>query len=193
MDGFELNKITAAILLALLIGMLSSMIANHLVVPEILDKNVYIVEGLEEPGEAVVEAAPKVEIEPIEAALAAADVDRGKTIAKKCIQCHTFEKGGPNRVGPNLWSIVSAKVAQVAGFTYSRSMSKLGGIWTFERLNSYLYKPRALVKGTKMAFAGLKKVQDRADVVAYMNSMSDSPQALPAGQTKDEDNKGEEQ
>jgi len=127
MDGFELNKIAAAVLLALLIGMLSSMIANHLVAPEMLDKNVYIVDSLEEPGAAVVEAAPKVEIEPIEEALASADVDKGKIIAKKCVQCHTFEKGGPNRVGPNLWGIVSAKVAQVAGFVYSRSMSELGG------------------------------------------------------------------
>ena len=192
MDGFELNKITAAVLLALLIGMLSSMIANHLVVPEMLEKNVYIVEGIEEPGVPVIEAVPKVEIEPIEEALASADVDRGKIVAKKCVQCHTFDKDKPNRVGPNLWGIVNAQVAKVAGFTYSRAMSALGGTWTFDRLNRYLYKPRALVKGTKMAFAGLKKVRDRADVVAYMNSMSDTPQSLPVVKPKDADKKGEE-
>ncbi len=179
MDGLELNKISAAVLLALLIGMVSSMVSDKMIAPQMLEKNVYIVEGLEETQPlAAVGVAVKAVIESIGPLLASADIERGKIIAKKCVQCHTFDKGGPNRVGPNLWGIVGKDVAKVANFAYSRAMSELGGEWTFERLGRLLYKPRDLVRGTKMAFAGLLKAKDRADIVAYMNSMSDKPEAL---------------
>ncbi len=193
MDGFELNKMAAAGLLALLIGMVASIIADELVSPKLLEKNVYIVEGIADGVPAVVEAVAKVVIEAVEPLLASASLEKGKQVAKKCVQCHTFEKDGPNRVGPNLWNIVGAKVGQVSGYAYSRAMSEIGGNWDFDRLNRYLHKPRALVKGTKMAFAGLLKVKDRADVIAYMNSMNDSPLPLPADKASQELKQGEEQ
>ena len=113
--------------------------------------------------------------------LAGANIENGKNVAKKCLQCHTFEKGGLNKIGPNLYGVLGKKFAHMAGFAYSTALSKMQGTWTFEELNKMIYKPGKFVSGTKMAFAGLKEAKDRADVIAYINSMSDSPLALPAG------------
>ncbi len=182
-DSFELNKLAAAGLLALLIGMICAKISDALVEPEQIAKSVYIVQGLEVV--ATAGGAPAKEgPEPIEPFLAKSDIERGKVVAKKCAACHTFNKGDPNRIGPNLYAIVGSKVAEVAGYSFSKAMSGLGGVWSIDRLSDYLYKPAAYVKGTKMSFAGLTNPQERADVIAYLNSLSDSPQPLPTASPK---------
>ena len=111
----------------------------------------------------------------LEARLAAADPDRGKKVFRKCSACHTAEKGGARKIGPNLWGIVGAPVGAREGFRYSKAMTAFGGSWTPERLDAYLTRPRTVVKGGSMSFAGLKRGRDRADVIAFLNGMSDSP------------------
>jgi len=111
----------------------------------------------------------------LEARLAAADPDRGKKVFRKCSACHTVEKGGTRKIGPNLWGIVGAPAGAREGFRYSKAMTAFGGSWTPERLDAYLTKPRTVVKGGSMSFAGLKRGRDRADVIAFLNGMSDSP------------------
>ena len=109
------------------------------------------------------------------ARLAAANPDRGAKIFRKCVACHSVEKGGPNSTGPNLWGILGADVATREGFRYSRAMKALTGSWTPERLDVYLLKPRELVKGSSMTFVGLKRERDRADLIAFLNTKSDDP------------------
>ena len=121
----------------------------------------------------------------IGALLAKADATKGQTSAKKCAACHDFTKGGPNKIGPNLWGVVGRPVASVANFAYSDGMKKFGEggkTWSFEELDKYLANPKADVPGNKMAFPGLKKDDERANVIAYLNTLSDSPQPLPAAQ-----------
>ena len=98
---------------------------------------------------------------------------------KQCFTCHTIDKGGPNKVGPNQWNIVGRKKASHEGFSYSSALQAKGGDWTYEDIDHMIYKPQAFVRGTKMAFAGLPKEQDRADVIAYLRTMSDNPPPLP--------------
>lgn len=111
----------------------------------------------------------------VTAALAQADAAKGERVFKKCQSCHTVEQGDRNKVGPNLYGVVGGKVAAVDGFKYSSALLEHGGEWTPERLDAYLANPRGAVKGTRMTFAGLKKDADRADVIAYLNTFSDSP------------------
>lgn len=177
MDGFEINKIIMAVLIALLTLMVASIIANEMISPAPLTKPSYIVEGVERSQ--TTSAAPQ-ELPPVSPLLAGASVENGKVIAKKCTQCHTFEKGGANKIGPNLYGVLGKKFAHMASFAYSSALSKMQGTWDFEEVNKLVYKPSKLIPGTKMAFAGLKDAKDRADIIAYLNSMSDSPLPLPA-------------
>ena len=111
--------------------------------------------------------------------LAAADPEAGKKVWRKCKACHTIDKDGKKRIGPNLWNIVGADVGAREGFKYSKGMLAFGGQWTYERLDAYLTKPRKVVKGGKMSFVGLKKPKDRANVIAFMRMMADEPLPLP--------------
>jgi cytochrome c len=111
--------------------------------------------------------------------LASADLARGETVAKKCLSCHTFGNGGKDSTGPNLWDVVGAERAAKAGFNYSDAMATFGGAWSLESLDDYLRKPGKYIKGTRMAFAGIRKADDRANLIAYMRSQSDNPIALP--------------
>jgi len=124
-------------------------------------------------------AAPKIVLD-LGTLMASADADAGKKIARKCVSCHTFDQGGRNAVGPNLYGIVGSAKARLTNFNYSGAMQAAEGDWSFETLNSYLRKPSAYIKGTRMAFAGIRKDADRANLLAYMRTMSDSPAALPA-------------
>ena len=122
-------------------------------------------------------------IEPIAPLLADADVAAGEAVFKKCQACHTDDKGGANKVGPNLWGVVNRPVASHEGFKYSSAMQAFaegGTVWDYEHLNAFTHKPKDLVPGTAMGFAGLKKVEDRANLVAYLRTMADTPEPLPS-------------
>jgi cytochrome c len=178
----EFNKIFAAILCAGILGMVSGIAAEMLVEPEHLAQPAYPIEGVEVvAGGAGAAGGGAAALEPVEPLLASANVANGEKIAGQCKSCHTFEKGGPNRVGPNLWGVVGNHHAHAEGFAYSAAMSGLKDkTWDFAALNEFIYKPAAAVPGTKMGFAGLKKTQDRADLLAWLDAQSDKPLPLPA-------------
>lgn len=122
---------------------------------------------------------PAEPVEPLPVRLASADIERGKTVAKKCISCHTFEKGQANKVGPNLFDIYGGPHAHAQGFAYSNAIKAKEGPWTAEDLEAFLLKPSAYAPGTKMAFAGLSSPGERAAIIKYLNSLSDAPKPLP--------------
>lgn len=109
-----------------------------------------------------------------------ADIAKGEKVFKKCQACHTVELGGRKKTGPNLYGTVGGAVAARDGFKYSKGLTGYGGEWTVERLDAFLTKPKAEVKGTRMSFAGLKKAKDRANLIAYLNSLSDAPLSFGA-------------
>lgn len=187
MDSFEFNKIAAAILIALLTIKGADLISEILVHPKPLKENVYKIEGTEVSTQAEGEGNEKKGPAPIEPLLAQADAKKGAEIFKKCMSCHTAEKGGPNKIGPDLYNVVGAPKAKHPGYTYSQAMENKGGFWSYTDLNVFLYSPRDFVPGTKMSFAGIKNDQDRADVIAYLRQQNDSPPPLPAVFLKNEE------
>lgn len=176
----ESNKIFAAILCALLTVMLSGFIANKLIVAEELDKNAIEIEGGAVATQAV-KSAPKLP-DPVMALLATADIEKGAKISKACAACHSFDKGGPTKQGPNLWNIVGQKKGAVAGFAYSEGLIAKGGDWNYDSLNQFLTKPKKYISGTKMNFAGLKKVKDRAALIAWLRVQADAQAPLPTAE-----------
>jgi cytochrome c len=180
MDSFEFNKIAGAVLgtLLLVLGLKNlGGVVFHNEAPE--KAGFAIATASADTGEAKpAEAAPAV---PIAKLLASADKAKGEATAKQCGACHDFTKGGPNKVGPNLWDVVERPVASVAGFAYSDALkADSAKKWTYDELNAWLLGPAAYAKGTKMSFAGLKKDDERANVIAYLASLSDSPKPFPA-------------
>jgi cytochrome c len=181
MSSFEINKILAAVLLALIVAWVSGLLASKLIEPKAPARNAVNVASApaQQPAQPAGGEQQAAGPEPIGPLLASANVDAGKEVAKKCAACHTFDKGGPNRVGANLWGIVGDEIAHDRGnFAFSDALKKKGGTWTVDALNEWLWKPQAFAKGTKMTFVGLPKAKDRADVIAYLNSLSDSPKPL---------------
>ena len=171
------NTVAGCILASALFAMVVGKVSNAVVHPHKLDKPALAV--VDEAPTQTAAAAP-VEITPIGPKLAGANVDAGKAIfMKQCFTCHTTDKGGANKVGPNLWDIVGRKVASHAGFSYSSALQAKGGDWSYEDINHMILKPTSYVRGTKMAFAGLPKEQERADVIAYLRTMADTPKPLP--------------
>jgi len=141
-------------------------------------KPAYIVEGVEVEQSA--EAAPAVAEKPIEFYLASASAEKGEATFKKCAACHSIDKGGPNGIGPNLYGIVGNVHDHMPGFGYSDAMMAMKGkVWSFDELNKWLTSPKTYANGTKMAFAGIAKPEDRAAVLVYLNSKSDKPLPLP--------------
>ena len=181
MDSFELNKIIGAVLLTALIIIGIGKFTDILFHVEKPKESAYKVEGLEVASTNVSgqEAVKVVEAVDIKALLAMGDLAHGEKVFKKCSACHMIAAGGKNMIGPNLWSVIGRQAGVVSDYKYSKAMIAYGKEWTFEEMNSYLIKPQAYIKGTKMAFAGLRKEKDRASVILYMNSKSDSPKALP--------------
>ena len=181
MDSFEINKIIAAILLTALIVIGIGKFTDLLFHVDKPEKSAYKVEGLEA---AVAKKSSDSEIKEVEKVdivqlLALGDLTHGEKVFKKCSACHMIASGGKNMIGPNLWSVIGRTAGSESDYKYSKAMVAYGKEWTFEEMNSYLIKPQAYVKGTKMAFAGLRKQKDRASVILYMNSKSSSPKPLP--------------
>jgi cytochrome c len=177
MDSYEINKILGALLFTCLCLLSLNIAAGAMFAPHKPAKpgfEVAITEQKQETGGG--EAAQQ---EPIEKLLAAATVEKGEASAKKCAACHTFGKGEPNRVGPNLYGVVGRERGSHAGFNYSAGMKAKPGKWTIEDLNAFLANPKGFIPGTSMTFAGLPRGSERADVIAYLNSKSDSPAPLP--------------
>ena len=178
MDSFEWNKI-AGWMLAALSTVLALIIVTGMVFEPVLPaKTAYIVEGVEV--EATADAAPVEAEKSIAFYLASATPDKGAAVFKKCAACHGVEKGGAAGIGPNLYGVVGANHGQQAGFGYSEPMLAMKGkAWDWEAMSAWLKSPKGYMPGTKMAFAGLSKPEERAAVIAYLNSKSDSPLTLP--------------
>ena len=177
MDSFEINKIMGAVLGTCLILLALNIGAGALFTAHPPAKPGYNIEVPEHPTEeANKPAEPEV---PFGTLLASADAGRGEIVSKKCIACHTFDKGGKGLVGPNLWGIVNRPKASVGGFNYSAAMKGQSGNWTINDLNMYLQNPRAMVPGTAMVFLGIPKGAERADLIAFLNSRTDNPAPLP--------------
>ena len=180
MDSFEINKIIAAVLLVALliigIGKISNLIF-HVDKPE---KPGYVVE-VEQVSTNNTQSTLDVTEEKIDitALMAMGDIATGEKVFKKCAACHSINKGGKNNIGPALYNVVGRKVGGVNDYKYSKALLEYNKEWTFEELNGYLIKPAKWIKGTKMAFAGLRKEKDRASVIKYLNENSDSPLPLP--------------
>jgi cytochrome c len=179
MDSFELNKIMGAVLGTLLFTLSLSIVAGGIFAAHSPAKPGYEIAAKEEKGAAQAAAEPQV---PFENLLAEANADRGANVARQCVACHEFTKGGPNKVGPNLYGIVNRDKATVPGFAYSAAMKAKGGQWTFDELNKYLENPSKHVPGTSMTFLGIRRGPDRAAVIAYLNKSSDAPAELPKPQ-----------
>jgi cytochrome c len=178
MDSFETNKIMGAVLATCLVILSTSFAAGALFAPQKPAKPGFEIAVKEEAPAGGKEAAPAPS-EPIEKLLQTASVEKGAVAAKKCGACHTFEKDGPNRVGPNLYGIVGDKKGEGRGFNFSAAMKAKGGTWTYEDLNQFINNPKGFVPGTAMGFAGIQKDSERADVIDYLHTLSDNPVPLP--------------
>jgi cytochrome c len=188
----KVNTAITAVLCAGAVSWMTGFVADHLVSPKELTENAVKIEVADTAPVAEAAAAPAGDVAaaPAEAAatagpsvlamVATADVEQGKKVAKACLACHKFEKGAPNGVGPNQWGLIGRKKESVEGFKYSGTLSAQGGdTWTYAELNKFLEKPKAYAPKTKMAYAGVKKPEDRAALLAYMRTMADAPAPLP--------------
>jgi len=176
MSSFEWNKIIASVLTAMIVAMLTGIIASSVVRPKHPEKPVYLPPGAEAGAQpeaaAAAGQAAAAGPEPIAPAMAKADPKKGEQVAKVCLQCHSFDKGGPNKIGPDLFGVMDENIANVPGYQFSQALAAhKGEKWDPDKLNVWLYKPQDFAKGTKMSFPGLPKVQDRADVITYLESL----------------------
>lgn len=170
MNSFEFNKIAGAVLFALIVSMVGSLIGDGLLHRTALEKNIIDIEVA--PAGSGAAGQEKAELPPITPLLAKANVSNGEAIAKKvCAQCHIFTKGAAALpTGPDLWGIVG-RARGSTEFAYSKAMKELGGNWDIETINKFIHKPKDFLSGTKMSFPGLKKDEDRADLIAYLQTL----------------------
>ncbi|MFL6746876.1 MAG: c-type cytochrome [Sphingomicrobium sp.] len=169
------NTIAGWVLFAGIVALGSSIVASEVFHSERPEKMGYPIEGVVQEGEGGAAAE-----QPIEVYLAKADIAKGQQVFNKCAACHNAEKGGANQLGPNLWGVLGEPIGQGKGFAFSDALAKKGGNWDWDNLAQWLNSPKAFAPGTKMTFAGLSNPQDRADVIAFLNSHSDAPKPLPA-------------
>jgi len=175
MSSLEINKIFGAIVATALCIVVIGVIGNALVRPNEHVAPAAVAVAAKQPASKAT-AAPE---ESLAALLASANVTKGKKLFKKCAACHSVDNGGKNKVGPNLWNIVNSEHGKKAGFRYSKPLMAKVGTWSYDSLDAFLTKPKDYIKGTKMAFAGIKKAADRAAVIAFLRGLSDSPAPLP--------------
>ena len=178
MNSFEINKIIAAIILTIVIVFGVNKLADVIYYVKAPEGNTYkiVTETKEISKGDTIEAEGDANIK---ALLALGSIDHGKMVFKKCAACHSVSKGGGNKIGPALWGVIGRKAGSIGDYKYSKAMSGFGKTWDFEGVNTFLIKPKDYVKGTKMAYMGLKKEKDRASVILYLNEQSDSPVSLP--------------
>lgn len=183
MNSFEFNKILGAVLGTCLFLLVLNLTAGAIFSPDVPAKPGFDI-AVKDEGHGDKPGAVAEPDKPVAVLLASASVDKGATAAKKCAACHTFDKGGSNKVGPNLFGIVNRARASEAGFAFSDAMKAKGGTWTYEDINKFLKNPKGEVAGTKMAFAGIARDTERADVIAYLRSLADNPAPLPQAADK---------
>ena len=176
MDSFEVNKIIAAVLVTVLLIFGVSKISDIIFHVEKPNVQGYKVEVKVDTSASQSKNENQMDIT---ALLALGDIDHGKSIFKKCVACHSIAQDGGNKIGPKLYNVVGRTVGSLSDYKYSKALASYGKKWTFEELNGFLIKPSKWIKGTKMAFAGLKKEKDRASVLLYLNENNDSPKNLP--------------
>ena len=178
MNSFEINKIIAAILLTIVIVFGINKLTDVIYTVKAPEGNTYniVTETKEISKDDTVNVESDVDII---ALLALGSINHGKMVFKQCAACHSVSKGGSNKIGPALWGVIGRKAGSISDYKYSKAMSGFGKIWDFEGMNTFLIKPKDYVKGTKMAYTGLKKEKDRASIILYLNEQSDSPLPLP--------------
>ena len=180
MDSFELNKIIAAVLMVALLIIGISKLSNVIFHVEKPETPGYVVDIAQDVTKSTKSDSEVTEAKvDIAALMAMGDISTGEKVFKKCAACHSIVKGGKNNIGPALYNVVGREVGVVSDYKYSKALAAYGKAWTFEELNGYLLKPAKWIKGTKMAFAGLRKEKDRASVILYLNQNSDNPLPLP--------------
>ena len=176
MDSFEINKIVAAVIVIFLVVFGIGKISDVIFHVEKPNTSAYKVEVSTTGSEQDMNEVENVDIA---ALFAMGDISHGKNVWKKCSACHSIKKGGKNKIGPALYSVLGRNIAALDDYKYSKAFVAYGKSWTFEEMNGFLKKPQSYIKGTKMAFAGLKKEKDRASVILFMNQNSDNPLPLP--------------
>jgi cytochrome c len=191
LDSFEVNKILGAVLGTFLALHVVHLTAGAVFAPRMPEKPGYEIAVTETPASGQEQPAKAPE-EPLEQRLASASNERGQAATKPCETCHTFDKGGQNRVGPNLWGVVGRDLASEQGFNYSAAMKSKGGKWSFEELDKFLANPRRDIPGTAMTFAGIERDRQRADVIAYLRTLSDNPVPLPQVAQSPGESKGDD-
>ncbi len=180
MYGFEINKIIAAIILTIVIVLginkLADIVYNVKIPKDATNKVAKVTEtkGISKDENEKTKSGNDIKV-----FMDLGSIDHGKTVAKKCIGCHSVSKGGGNKIGPALWGVIGRKVGSVGEYKYSKAMGGFGKNWNFEAMNNFLIKPKNYIKGNKMAFAGISKEKDRASVILYLNEQSDSSLPLP--------------
>ena len=179
MDSFELNKVIAAILMVALLVIGLGKLADGIFHVNKPEKPGYKVEVVSQTTSGVSQASEVEAKIDIAALMSQGDVASGKKVFKKCAACHSINKDGGNKIGPALYNVVGRKVGGLDDYKYSKALASYGKEWTFEELNGFLLKPSSYLKGTKMAYAGLRKEVDRASIIKYLNENGDSPTPLP--------------
>ena len=181
MYGFEFNKFLASLIVAIIVFVIIGFLGN-LIVDVNDDQNLetaYKIDVPEIDQSSNETSSANDTVESISLLLASASITDGEKVFKKCGTCHTYSKDGQSKVGPNLWNIINNSKASVSGFAYSNALKNSGGIWSYEELNAFLYKPKDYLPGTKMNFSGLKKANDRANLILWLRDQSDDPVPLP--------------
>jgi len=176
MDSFEINKIVASVLVVFLVVFGIGKISDIVFHVEKPNTSAYKVEVSTTSS---TQDSSTEQLVDIAALLAMGNLDDAKKVWKKCTACHSIKKGGKNKIGPALYNVLGRNVAALDNYKYSKALAAYGKTWTFEEMNEFLKKPQAYIKGTKMAFAGLKKEKDRASILLFMNQNSDNPLPLP--------------